>query len=476
MTFNSLAFVIFAACFFGGWAIVRRFAPRAVAWTYLAAASFVFYGWWNWHHLWVLVVIVLASYGSGRLIARFPNRRAVLAAAIVVVLIPLVAFKYLDFATAQVNALARLLDLDIKIGATALTVPLGISFYTLSAISYAIDVYTGEIAPTPSILQHGLYLALFPLLMSGPIVRGAQLVPQLAALPATTTESRWRGLKQITYGLVKKCIIADHIAAFTGAIYELDPIPGSSGLWWCVAVLYLIQVYCDFSGYTDVALGLGRWIGLELPDNFNHPFLASSFRDFWNRWNISFSTWLRDYIYFPLARRWEGIAGAVAAVLVTFFVSGLWHGAASTFVVWGLIHGTLLCLESWSKWDRRIKTLPGGTVIATVLVFLTVALVQVVFRASDLAHAWSIVTTMFSFDTTEYSWFWHNPSTFREPTWLVLPALFVIVEARHLVDFDASRAAAWFRATKLGWIAIAVLLLACVYLRGRTTAFIYAGF
>jgi alginate O-acetyltransferase complex protein AlgI len=163
--------------------------------------------------------------------------------------------------------------------------------------------------------------------------------------------------------------------------------------------------------------------------------------------------------------------------MVTFLASGLWHGAAWSFVVWGALHGLLLCVEHWSGWDRRTKALPGGRILATLIVFVVVSLVLIVFRANDLGQAWSIFRIMFSFDTMPYSWVLRDRTSFHEPTWLVLPAVFVIVEARHLVELDTSRLAMWARRrTTLGWVAIALLLLACVYLRGRASPFIYAGF
>jgi D-alanyl-lipoteichoic acid acyltransferase DltB (MBOAT superfamily) len=477
MMFNSLTFAGFAAVFFAGWWLVRGRVTRPIAWGYLVVGSLVFHGWSRWTSTIVLAAVVLVSFGSGRLIARWPGRRSVLALAIAGVLGPLLAFKYLDFLIAQVNALGELAGAGLHVGAVGLVAPLGISFFTLSAISYAIDVHTEEIQPTRNVMEHAAFLAVFPVLMSGPIVRGHQVLPQLAELPATTAEQRWAGLKQITYGLVKKCIIADHIAGFTSEIYDLNAPPASSGLWWFVTALYAIQIYCDFSGYTDIALGLGRWMGLALPENFRHPYLSTSIREFWGRWNISFSSWLRDYIYFPLARVWGGKLGAVSAVMVTFLVSGLWHGAAWTFVVWGMLHGMLLIVEHWSGWDHRIKALPGGRILATLIVFCIISLVLVVFRANDLGQAWSIFKIMFSFERTQYSWVMRDRTSFHEPTWLLLPALFVIVEARHLVDFDSSKLAMAIRdRTKLGWVAIALLLLACVYLRGRMSPFIYAGF
>jgi alginate O-acetyltransferase complex protein AlgI len=475
MLFNSLAFVVFAAIFFAGWALVRKLASGPVVRGYLAVASLTYYGWWNWRHIFVLVAVVLVSYASGRAIARW-RRRRVLALAIVAALCPLIAFKYADFLIAQLNALANVAHLDLQLGHVGWSVPVGISFFTLSAVSYAIDVYTEEIAPSSDVVQHGLFLALFPVLLSGPIIRGAQLLPQLAELPKTTREGRWQGTKLIAYGLAKKCLVADQIARFTTQMFEIDPVPRSAGLWWLVATLSLVQVYCDFSGYTDIALGLGRWMGLELPENFQHPFQSTSFREFWGRWNISFSSWLRDYIYFPLARRWEGRVGAAAAVMVTFFVAGLWHGAAWTFVVYGLVFGMLVVIESWTRWDHRLVALPFGRALATVIVFVAISLAYVFARADDLGQAWRILKTMFSFSTMDYGMLGRDRASSRDPAWIVFPILFVIVEARHFVSFDSSRLATWFRETRLGWVVIALLLVACVYARGPTSPFMYAGF
>ncbi|HEY4055202.1 MAG TPA: MBOAT family O-acyltransferase [Kofleriaceae bacterium] len=469
MNFSSLEFVIFAALFFGGWSVIRARAPKTIAWSYLAIASLVFYGWWNPKNVVVLVAITTANYGCGLLITRY--RRAGLALAIAAAVAPLIAFKYLRF-------FAEVLHVNPKI-VPHWPVPLGISFISLSAISYAIDVFTEETQPTKNVAQHFSYLALFPVMVAGPIVRAGEMLPQLAKLPPVTPEQRWLALRWITYGLVKKCIVADHIASFTNQIYDETFIPPPyAGVWWFTAVLFAIQLYCDFSGYTDIARGLGRWIGLELPENFNHPFLATGFADFWGRWNISFTNWLRDYIYFPLARWWyPSKLGAVGAVMITFLVSGLWHGAAWTFVVYGLLHGVLIILEHVTKWNIRLAALPGGRYVVSFVVFICLCLLLVVFRAENVERAVSIWKIMFSFHAADYSWITRDRLSQIEPLWLVLPALFVIIELRHVFQFDSSKLAIAVRERiDLGWLAIAVLLLASVYLRGSSAAFIYAGF
>jgi alginate O-acetyltransferase complex protein AlgI len=477
MVFNSLVFVVFATIFFAGWWLIRQMHHGAVTRAYLAGASLTFYAWWNWRHVFVLVAVVLASYAGGLAIARWRARRSVLVAAILAVLAPLLLFKYADFVIVQVNALVDAAGIAIHVGHLGWSVPIGISFFTLSAISYAIDVYTDEIRPSRDVVQHGLFLAMFPLLLSGPIVRGPQLLAQIAELPPTTRDSRWQGTKLITFGLVKKCIVADTIAKFTSQMYDLEPaMARSAGLWWLVAFLFAIQLYCDFSGYTDIAIGLGRWMGFELPDNFLHPFRSTSFREFWSRWNISFSAWLRDYIYFPLARRWEGRIGAAAAVMLTFFVSGLWHGAAWTFVSYGLVFGLLILVESWTKWDHWLVKRPGGRGLATAVVFVMVSLAFVLPSARSVGQAWSIYKTMFSFDTMEYGWIGRDVATSRDPSWVLFPILFVIVEARNVVGFDSWNLTSWFRKRDLEWVAIAVALFTCVYARGNTAPFIYAGF
>jgi alginate O-acetyltransferase complex protein AlgI len=461
--FNSLTFIAFAIVVYAGWAVVHARLSTNACCGYLVAASLVFYGWTNHTQVVCLIAVALASWGCGRL-ARGEGNKRVLGLGLACAIGPLLVYKYLDFALAPFG-----------VPELGFTIPLGLSFYTLSAASYAIDVYSGELAATDSLVEHTAYLTLFPALISGPIMRGAQILPQLRERRLATEQMRWEGTKRITYGLVKKVIVADTLSGFTSGFYD-DNIQTSSAVWWLVAALFAIQVYCDFSGYTDIAIGLGKWLGLELPENFDRPFYATSIRDYWNRWNISFTTWLRDYIYFPLARRWATTLGAIAAVIVTFLVSGLWHGAAWTFVVWGLGHGVLLCLESWTQWDRRIRALPGGRVLASVLVFFAVAMLMILFRSRDLAQAGEIYKTMFSFKAPEYSWLGREEATFDEPMWFLIPIAFVLVELRHAIGFDGSRLATALRRTNLGWLGIAVLLLACVYLRGHTKLFIYAAF
>tara|TARA_R110002096_G_scaffold16898_11_gene58065 strand:+ start:40783 stop:42204 length:1422 start_codon:yes stop_codon:yes gene_type:complete len=473
MLFNTLTFVVFAAAFFSLWTIVRRYAPKSGAWLFLVLASSIFYGWWDWKFLFLLMGSGMLDYLISLGMARFPNRKGwLLAVSVVGNLGTLFIFKYLGLATESLGWLFGA-DLSVK----SLTLPVGISFYTFQSMSYTIDVYRGSLKPVRNPLHFLAYLSLFPQLVAGPIVRASQLLPQLEQLPASTRSQRWQGLKKIAIGLVKKSIVADTVGDIVNFHYSMGTGPTESAItWWIVAVLFAIQIYCDFSGYSDIAIGLGRWMGLEFPENFRHPYVATSFRDYWNRWHISLSTWFRDYLYFPLARRWRGRVGTLAAVNITFIVSGLWHGAGWNFLIWGALHGFLLTFEQLTHWDRKVLKLPGGRYIAMFIVFVTVCIGLVIFRAQNFEQTATILRIMFTFETSEPTWFGSHWQFYEYPHWVLIPGAFLIYE--FVQGSIRSKAAKPSKGsgTYLQAVGIALVLLAAVFLRGPISNFVYFQF
>ena len=400
MLFNSLVFLVFMAAFFAAWPILRR--RKNSRWIYLVVASFVFYGWWDWRFLFLIVGSGLIDFCAGLAMARWPARRkAFLIASIFGNLGSLAVFKYLDFGIANVNWLLGLFGADGRIGAARLILPVGISFYTFQSMSYTIDIYRGQLAPTRNVFHFFAYLSMFPQLVAGPIVRAADLLPQLAENRTATDRQRWDGLRLIVYGFFKKVVVADNLAPYVvlafGDKTVADPVQ-SCAYWWAIMLAFTYQIYCDFSGYSDIARGLGKWMGYEFPVNFNHPYIASSFRDFWSRWHISLSTWFRDYVYIPLGGSRRGVVRASGYMFITMVVSGLWHGAQWTYVIWGAIHGFLLLFERITKWPKRLRAVPVvGRHAATLIVFLLWVLAFPFFRAHTLGQAWKIFVILFDF-------------------------------------------------------------------------------
>jgi D-alanyl-lipoteichoic acid acyltransferase DltB (MBOAT superfamily) len=291
-------------------------------------------------------------------------------------------FKYHGFFVENLRALT---GLDLP--ALDVLLPVGISFYTFQTLSYTIDVYRGHLAPTRSLLDFAVYISFFPQLVAGPIVRARDFLPQLRARPALTEADFMAGIRKIVVGLTKKVLIADVLA-----LHVVDPAfaPGASASGaaaWLAVYAYAIQIYCDFSGYSDIAIGSARLLGFRFLENFDAPYLARNVQDFWRRWHISLSTWLRDYLYIPLGGNRKGWARTQLNLIATMGLSGLWHGAAWKFVVWGLLHGAGLL---WCRWlQARGWSLRGraGHLLAILLTFHFAAFAFVPFRATDLTAA-----------------------------------------------------------------------------------------
>ena len=248
-------------------------------------------------------------------------------------------FKYYDFFVTSFCDVFHLTP-----GVLNLILPVGISFYTFQALSYTIDVYTGKIEKEKSFLQFALYLSFFPQLVAGPIVKASEFLPQLKENRKVTLAGLESGIQIFVFGMFKKVVLADNISVFVDEVYRSPQIFGSGTVALAVAA-YAIQIYMDFSGYSDMAIGLGKMFGFHINENFNYPYIATSIKDFWRRWHISLSTWFKEYLYIPLGGNREGKFKTYRNLMIVFFMTGLWHGASWNFVVWGLFHGVFLVLE-----------------------------------------------------------------------------------------------------------------------------------
>ena len=275
-------------------------------------------------------------------------------------------------------------------GWTKVVLPIGVSFITFEEISYLCDVYRGDARPAKRLSRYVLFLALFPHSIAGPIFRWKDLETQLADRTHDWTLVR-SGFERFAQGLAKKVLLADSVAILSDNIFALPANQLTTELAWLGAVAYAIQIYFDFSGYSDMAIGLGRMIGFRFKENFNRPYISASFTEFWTRWHISLSSWLRDYLYIPLGGNRKGPRRALINIMIVFLLSGLWHGAAWTFVLWGGYHGVFVTLEriAGSHRDRIPKVLQHATTLALVVVG------WVFFRATSAGHAWAFITAMF---------------------------------------------------------------------------------
>ncbi len=380
MIFSEARFIVFFAVVFGlHWALRSQRARK----TWLLVASYAFYAAWDVRFLALIVASTVVDFAAGRAMARSnerSTRRLWMAASLVCNLGLLGFFKYYDFFAESAVAFSTWLGLPLDLALLQVVLPVGISFYTFQTLSYTIDVYRNKLPPTRSPLDFALFVAFFPQLVAGPIVRASTFLPQLVR-PVRFADVRVRAcLLLFLVGWVKKACLSDQVAVVVDPIFAAPASHAAADLW-LGAVLYAVQIYGDFSGYSDMAIATAGLLGYALPVNFAAPYLATSVRDFWRRWHISLSTWFRDYLFIPLGGSRVGPGRTALNLLVVFTLCGLWHGAAWTFVIWGLFHGVFLGLE------RRLDVgrLPG--VVARSYTLLVVLVGWVLFRAESLDGA-----------------------------------------------------------------------------------------
>jgi len=469
MQFNSIEFLVFCAFFFSAWPLLK--GGQNSRWAFLTVASFLFYGWWDWRFLLLLAGSGLVDFYAAAAMVRWPSTRTVwLVVSLVANLGTLALFKYLDFLTANVNLLLQVWGSEVQFALPHLLLPVGISFYTFQSMSYTIDVYRGSLKPTNSLLHFFAYLSMFPQLVAGPILRASDLLPQLEEPQPVTEAGRWRGTQLIAWGLFKKMVIADTVALISNRAFAFENVEvGGCVCWWLAAAAFAVQIYCDFSGYSDIARGLACWMGYEFPVNFNHPYAASSLRDFWGRWHISLSTWFRDYVYIPLGGSRAGLARSHVNMWVTMIASGIWHGANWTFVAWGTLHAFLLSFERWTRWPDRLVQFRGGRLLATLVTLSLVLVSWVFFRATSIGQAVAILGRMFDLTTLA----WRDVGLFNSRA-VAITVLFLLAELRFAVSWPAWKVVPLRPSLQPAFVA--VVLVACVYLRGPGSAFIYFQF
>jgi alginate O-acetyltransferase complex protein AlgI len=382
MVFSSDIFLfVFAPAFF----LVYCPAPFRFKNAILLAANLVFYMLGTGTHVWVLMVSILGNFLFGRWIAdteESPRKTALLWAALIFNLSFLIWYKYTAFLLGGVEDALRAIGLDLHIAMPPQTLPLGISFFTFQAISYIADIYLEQVRPARTLVDFGMYHSLFPQLLAGPIVRYSEIEGEVARRRLDWAEAA-AGTHRFMLGLGKKLLIANPIGEVSDAIFALPQGALSAEAAWLGAVAYAFQVYYDFSGYSDMAIGLGRILGFTFPENFNQPFRAQSITEFWRRWHMTLFRWLRDYLFIPLGGFRPGLRSYLALVFV-FIVCGLWHGAAMTYVAWGFYQAVLLAAERYviTRYGRVQKGL-----WAMALTFVLTLFGIVVIRCPDLAAA-----------------------------------------------------------------------------------------
>ena len=393
MSFISVSFLVFVPLVFALYWGVGPSARRQNA--VLVVASLVFYGWADWRFVFLLLFSALVSWGCGKRLSRglsVASARAVAGLGIVLNLAVLVVFKYYDFFVLSFTQLFSSLGFTVHWPLLNVALPIGISFFTFQAVAYIVDVRRGKALAAENLVDYLAFLCFFPQLVAGPIERAGHLLAQMRRRRLFNARLATDGMRQLLWGLAKKVIVADNCGLMVDQTWH-DVATASSLQLWMGAILFTIQIYADFSGYCDMALGCAKLFGIRLSRNFLNPFFSRDMGEVWRRWHVSLMQWFRDYVYIPLGGSRHGEWRRLANVLIVFALSGLWHGAAWTFMAWGLFNGILVVL--WNKRHRAVDV-PERLSASMALAFLLFAVGFVFFRAPDLTSAGTYLSGMFT--------------------------------------------------------------------------------
>ena len=456
MSFVSIAFFVFFALVLLSQLVLRASRARQIA---LLAASYVFYGWWDWRFCFLMLLLTAVAYGTALGLEKHPRRRGLLALGIIVPLGTLFVFKYMNFFLDSFCTLLRI----ARPGTLRIILPVGISFYTFQSMSYTIDVWRGKVAVSHDPLRFALYIAFFPQLVAGPIVKASEFLPQLEQERRPTRAGVAEGLNIFFWGMLKKAVLADQLSVFVDAVYAA-PAAFSSGTVALAVLSYALQIYFDFSGYSDMAIGCARCLGYDLPKNFNLPYISANVSEFWKRWHISLSSWLMQYLYIPLGGNRKGRARTYVNLMITMLLGGLWHGAGVNFILWGALHGAALCVHKlWRVRHPAPARSAVGRVLSVAATFCFVCLCWVFFRAQSMAQALAVLRKLFIWsDGVRHMYSW----AIAAPVLLALATLWCM-RYRRSADGSVQGALPLFRlgtfAGTLGFALLAGFTLILMY-------------
>ena len=437
MLFNSIQFAVFLPIvFLLYWFVFDRLICKSkyqlrLQNAFVVMASYVFYGWWDWRFLVLIAFTSFCSWGSGLLIGKAESKKKAktwMWLNIVLNLGILALFKYYDF---FVTEFAQLFNLTTDGLLLKVILPVGISFYTFQALSYSIDVYRGKIEPTHDIIAFFAFISFFPQLVAGPIERATNLLPQFLKKREFDYDTAVDGMRQILWGLFKKIVVADNCAVYVNQVFA-DYTNQTGSTLLLAAIFFTFQIYGDFSGYSDIAIGTAKLFGIRLMRNFNVPYFSRDIAEFWRRWHISLTTWFRDYVYIPLGGSRVSKAKVVRNTFIIFLVSGFWHGANWTFIAWGAFHAVLfLPLILAGKNRKYTNQVAEGRILPTLkeagqmlLTFFLVMIGWIVFRAQSIGQAWEYICGVFN--TSLFSVPWLISKDFYIPTILSIVAMLIM--------------------------------------------------
>ena len=471
MVFNSLEFLIFFPIVLLLYFFV---VPKKYNWVMLLAASYYFYLTWKWQLIYLIVFTTVVSFVSGIVISRAQKKstkKIFLVLTLTVCLGVLFFYKYFNFLSTSVTGVINAFGGNAKDFTLDLILPVGISFYTFQTLSYVIDVYRGTTPVETHFGYYALYVSFFPQLVAGPIERPENLLPQLKTEHKLDAGNAAEGLRKMILGYFKKVVVADLFATYVVSVYS--DVQNANGFTVLVAtVLFAVQIYCDFSGYTDIAIGCAEIMGIKLMQNFNRPYTAKSIKEFWGRWHISLSSWFKDYIYIPLGGNRVSKFRNCLNIMIVFLVSGLWHGAAWTFVVWGVLHGLYQVIGKFTfkprnKMWEKIGISPDGKLVGAIRTFNTfmlAAFAWIFFRANSFADLKVLLTKLFTDWSLSPSFFVDSLSSMGLDLVAILTCIISVIILSMLdktrLASDERRAKPDFRYAYLVWaIAFAWILL-----------------
>jgi D-alanyl-lipoteichoic acid acyltransferase DltB (MBOAT superfamily) len=438
MLFNSIQFAIFLPIvFLLYWFVFDRFISKSghqlkLQNAFIVVASYVFYGWWDWRFLLLIAFTSFCSWGSGLLIGKQESKKIAkrwMWLNIIVNLGILALFKYYDF---FVTEFAQLFHISMDRLLLKVILPVGISFYTFQALSYSIDVYRDKMEPTDDIIAFFAFISFFPQLVAGPIERATNLLPQFLKKREFDYNTAVDGMRQILWGLFKKIVVADNCAVYVDQVFSTYMEQSGSTLL-LAAIFFTFQIYGDFSGYSDIAIGTAKLFGIKLMRNFNVPYFSRDIAEFWRRWHISLTTWFRDYVYIPLGGSRVSKAKVIRNIFIIFLVSGLWHGANWTFLVWGAYHAILFLPLILAGKNRKHtnqvaegRFLPSWKETGQMLLTFFLALIGwIVFRAESIVQAWGYIQGMTDGSLFRSPWIYN--STYMLPMPIIL-LVFIVLE------------------------------------------------
>jgi alginate O-acetyltransferase complex protein AlgI len=481
MLFNSIDFAIFLpVVFILYWFVFKALRPQNLL---LIASSYIFYAWWDWRFLGLIITSTLIDYGIGLAIDQQKEKKSkkiLLTLSIVLNLGLLGFFKYYNFFIENFKDAFMLFGRELDLNYLHIILPVGISFYTFQTMSYSFDIYREKIKPSTNLVAFASFVCFLPQLVAGPIERASNFLPQFLSKRNFDIKKAKDGLRQIIWGLFKKLVIADNCAIFVDAFFE-NPNNYNGSALFLGAFLFSFQIYCDFSGYTDIAIGISRLFGFNLKNNFNYPYFSRNIAEFWRRWHISLTNWFRDYLYIPIGGSKGAKNKTLINVFIVFIVSALWHGANWTFVFWGLIHAFLYMILLITNKNRKYldsevseATIPSiQTLLSILITFNLITFAWIFFRAEDIISAFEYIASIFSAS------FFERPSlsdTYNALILLSFIAFLVVIEWKARKDNHALEKLGlnWKRNKR--WVFYYGLVFAIFYFYETPQQFIYFQF